>query len=103
MHTCFWRMNFQVDFTGCFEQGCSSLCIQAAHLPQMARKVALNNEIREHSLFKHRRMSVDEIAYRPERLHQMPGQDQIADSQSGKEHLAECADVNHATVVIQAL
>jgi hypothetical protein len=73
MDTSFWRMDFQVDLTGCFDQSRSSLRIQAAHFPQVARKVALSNEIREHSLFQHGSLSVDEIAYRPERLNQMRG------------------------------
>ena len=78
-----------------------ALAVRHAHAPQVAREVALADEVGQHRLVEHRRMLVGGGAGRHQPVLQVGRHDQEAQAQRREQRLAEAADVDHAAVDVE--
>ena len=85
------------------DQHAAALRVRRACPPQMPREVTLDDEVRQDGLVQRGWTDVHRVAHRHEPADQVARDDHIADSQRGKQHLAERADVDDAPVAVETL
>src|ERR1700751_3991597 len=81
----------------------SPLHVQHLHSPDVACEMSFANEVTYDSLIKSRGENVSRIPICRKRGHQVLRHENRAQPNPRKQYFAECADVNHARVLVQSL
>src|SRR5579872_233515 len=69
----------------------------------MSSKVAFLDEIGEHLLIERWHTEIYDAAHKDKAVNQIGRNDEVTETQRGKDHFAEGADVNHAGVGVESL
>src|SRR5215469_18378502 len=86
-----------------FYQRCAAFHIEHAHFTNMPGEMATADESRHDRLIQRRRKLVASVSHRGEGFNQVLGNDNVAQTQSRKHHLAKSAHINHASADVQSL
>ena len=84
-------------------QGLQPFGVGLAHSPQVAAEVALGQEVEHDQLLEHRGVPGRDRLQGGDAVDECLGQHEIAETQSGKEHLVERPDVDHAAMTIESV
>src|SRR5580658_10371066 len=84
-------------------KGASSLAVENAHPPNVAREMSFANKVREHFLIKGWWPQVHGTADGEKTVDEVRRNDEITETQSRKQDFAEGPDVNHARVGVEPL
>src|SRR5437762_12063543 len=85
------------------EEDLLPLRVETAHAPDMARQMALGNELREHRLIDDRRVATLQGAPTGERLHERQRQYDVAEPHRREHDLAQRADIQDAIRLVETL
>ena len=104
MHTGLCSLYFHARpklFPDGFHEYIPAFAIQYARSSNMTGKMPFHNEIIEHRLIQMRRKNIHGMTDGAKSVNQVERNHDIAETQSGKQSLAECSDINHPGTAIE--